>query len=460
MDKGVTATSNSTLSRRRSGVLLHPTSLPSGVLDQAVLRWLDFLVEAGQGVWQVLPLGMPCSGYSPYQSLSAFAANPALLPPDSADIPDLSDAEFRHWFRQQEFWLEDFADFILLRELHNGRPWYEWPGPYRDRAVDALQALRSEHVTRLGQLHWQQYQLYRAWQGVRAAAGERDIQLFGDMPIFVAHDSADVWSSPRRFLLDNDGQVTYSTGVPPDYFSDTGQRWGNPHYNWEVMEAEDFSWWLQRMQCQFEWFDLLRIDHFRGLEAVWMIEPDCETAQQGRWVKTPGDKLLVRLQQQLGKIPLVAEDLGIITPEVTALRRRFNLPGMAVLQFAFDGFEDNPHKPKNFEPGTVVYTGTHDNDTTRGWFNALPPDQQRHVLDVLGIDEPARVVDSMIDVAMHSRAQLCIVPLQDVLGLGTEARMNVPGNAGEHWRWQFDWQQITPDVAPRLKAMTRHAQRN
>jgi len=403
---------------------------------------------------------MPCSGYSPYQSLSAFAANPALLPADADLTPLPWQPEYRQWFAEQAFWLEDFAAFILLRELHGGRPWFEWPEPYRDRAIDALRKLQRDHAARLQQLYWQQYLLYRAWQAVRQAAGERDIQLFGDMPIFVAHDSADVWSSPQRFLLDDRGQLTFSTGVPPDYFSATGQRWGNPHYNWEYMEAEGFSWWLQRLQSQFEWFDLLRIDHFRGLEAVWMIDPGCATAEQGRWVKTPGDRLLKHLQLQLGNIPLVAEDLGIITPEVVALRRRFRLPGMAVLQFAFDHFEDNPHKPHNIEPGTVVYTGTHDNDTTLGWFTALPPDQQRHVMSVLGVSDPARVVDAMIDVAMHSRAQLCILPLQDVLGLGSDARMNVPGDSGEHWRWRFEWSQLAPEVAARLRERTVHAQRN
>jgi 4-alpha-glucanotransferase len=449
----------SALSRRRSGILLHPTSLPSGVLDNAVLRWLDFLVEAGQGVWQVLPLGMPCAGHSPYQSLSAFAANPALLPADCAVQPDPADTCYREWMQQQAFWLEDFAHFILLRELHGGKPWYEWRTPYRDRHADSLQALQEMHAGRLDEIRWQQYQLFRAWQAVREAAGERDIQLFGDMPIFVAHDSADVWSCRERFLLDEQGQLSFSTGVPPDYFSDTGQRWGNPHYNWEMMQAEDFSWWLQRLHTHFHWFDLLRIDHFRGLEAAWVIDPGEKTAQHGHWVKTPGDKLLAHLQQEMGAIPLVAEDLGIITPEVTALRKRFNLPGMAVLQFAFDGFADNPHKPANITPDTVTYTGTHDNDTTRGWFESLQAEQQQHVLDVLGISDPEELVDAMIRTAMHSRAQLCIMPMQDVLGLGSNARMNLPGDSGDHWQWQFDWSQIKPGTANYLREITHDAGR-
>lgn len=451
-------TSNPLL-RRRSGILLHPTSLPSRRLDD-VARWLDFLVEAGQGVWQMLPLGMPCQGYSPYQCLSAFAANPALLPLDCDMQPHPDDPDYRAWQRRQAFWLEDFASFLLLKDLHDDRPWYEWPDVYRHRRPAELAALRTKHVHRLELIRWQQYQIYRGWQDIRAAAAARDIALFGDMPIFVAHDSADVWAAPQRFLLDDAGQLASVTGVPPDYFSATGQRWGNPHYNWAVHEAEGFDWWLKRLQGHFEWFDLVRIDHFRGLEAVWMIDRDCPTAEQGKWVRTPGDALLLKLREQMGNLPLVAEDLGIITPAVTELRRRFSLPGMAVLQFAFDAFEDNPHKPRNITPDTVVYTGTHDNDTTVGWFRSLQPHEQRFVLENLGIGDPAGVLDAMMNAAMQSRAQLCVIPLQDVLGLDSNARMNVPGDGGNHWRWRFDWAQLTPGIAVHLKEMSRNAQRS
>ncbi|MEZ5543038.1 MAG: 4-alpha-glucanotransferase [Pseudomonadota bacterium] len=451
-------TSNPLL-RRRSGILLHPTSLPSRRLDAAE-RWLDFMAAAGQGVWQVLPLGMPCRGYSPYQCLSAFAANPALLPLDSDMQPQPDDPDYRVWQSQQAFWLDDFVDFLLLKQLHDNRPWYEWPDAYRQRRPGALAGMRLKHVHRLDLIRWQQYQIYRSWQEIRAAAAARDIVLFGDMPIFVAHDSVDVWAAPQRFLLDADGQLAAVTGVPPDYFSATGQRWGNPHYDWEVHRAEGFEWWLQRLQSHFQWFDLVRIDHFRGLEAVWVIDRDCPTAERGEWVKTPGDELLLKLQQRMGNLPLVAEDLGIITPAVTELRKRFHLPGMAVLQFAFDAFDDNPHKPRNITPDTVVYTGTHDNDTTRGWFDSLQPHEQRFVLENLGIGDPAAVVTAMMIAAMQSRAQLCVLPLQDVLGLDSSARMNIPGNDGEHWRWRFDWSQITPATAARLKEMSNHAQRS
>ena len=448
------------LSRRRSGILLHPTSLPSRRLDGDALRWLDFLAAAGQGVWQVLPLGMPCQGYSPYQCLSAFAANPALLPRGSAMVPQLEDPQYREWELQQEFWLKDFANYILLKQLHADRSWYDWPDPYRNREPAAMDVLQHEHTGRLEMIRWEQYQLFRTWQSIRLAASERDIQLFGDMPIFVAHDSADVWAAPERFLLDAHGQLAVVTGVPPDYFSATGQRWGNPHYNWQVLQDEDFDWWLKRLQTHFQWFDLLRIDHFRGLESVWMIQPECATAEQGEWIKTPGDDLLLKLQQQMGDIPLVAEDLGIITPAVTKLRKRFRLPGMAVLQFSFDDFEDNPHKPRNIMPDTVVYTGTHDNDTTLGWFRSLQSHEQHYVLEILGISDPAGVVDAMMNAAMQSRAMLCMLPLQDVLGLDSDARMNIPGDDNEHWRWQFDWSQITPETATHLREMSHNAQRS
>jgi 4-alpha-glucanotransferase len=448
------------LLRRRSGILLHPTSLPSRRLDDDALRWLDFLASAGQGVWQVLPLGMPCRGYSPYQCLSAFAANPALLPLDSELLPRPDDPHYREWLRQQAFWLEDFASFLLLKQLHDGKPWYEWPDPYRHRHPGVLHTLQQKHAHRIELIRWQQYQIYRSWHAIRTAAGARDIQLFGDMPIFVAHDSADVWAAPERFLLDGQGQLASVTGVPPDYFSATGQRWGNPHYDWKRLEDEGFEWWLKRLQTHFQWFDLLRIDHFRGLEAVWMIDPACPTAERGEWVSTPGAALLLKLQQRMGDLPLVAEDLGVITPAVTELRKRFKLPGMAVLQFAFDAFEDNPHKPRNITPDTVVYTGTHDNDTTLGWFSSLQPHEQRFVLDNLGISDPAGVVDAMMNAAMQSRAQLCILPLQDVLGLDSRARMNRPGDDGEHWRWRFDWPQITPEIVKHLREMSRNAKRS
>lgn len=447
------------LERRSSGILLHPTSLPSGRLDDDVLRWLDFLADASQRVWQVLPLGVPVFGLSPYQCLSAFAANPALLPGSYSAKADPSDADFQAWAEQQAFWLPDFAMFMLLKRLNGGRPWYEWPVELRDRQPGSLEATEVTQAQSLIEIQWQQYQVHRQWQWVRDEAHARGIGLFGDMPIFVAHDSADVWSARRRFLLDDAGQLRKISGVPPDYFSATGQRWGNPHYDWSLMQAEGFSWWLRRLEQHFHWFDLVRIDHFRGLHTLWMIEPTCETAEVGEWAEVPGADLLEKLQQQMGEVPLVAEDLGTITPEVVALKERFGLPGMAVEQFSFDGAEDNPHKPQNISPNTVVYTGTHDNDTTAGWFNHLPDAEKQTVLSMLDIQQPEQLVDAMIERAMHTAANLCILPLQDVLHLDSSARMNIPGDNGEHWQWRFDWSQVNSVTASRLRDMTCHAGR-
>jgi 4-alpha-glucanotransferase len=447
------------LTRRASGILLHPTSLPSGQLDADVFRWLDFLADSGQQVWQVLPLGIPAMGNSPYQCLSAFAANPGLLP-HQLNLPLHSDEPaFIEWKQQQSYWLHDFALFTVLKDMNNNAPWYDWPKPTRDRNPDVLAELSDKYTEILELFKWQQFLIHKTWNNIVEAAHDRNIHLFGDMPIFVAHDSADVWAHPGLFMLDKDGQPEWVTGVPPDYFSETGQRWGNPQFNWQAMQETGFAWWLQRLLHHFQWFDLVRIDHFRGLEAVWMIDANCETAIDGYWEKTPGAQMLELLRQQLGSTPLVAEDLGVITPEVTRLRKKFKLPGMSVLQFAFDAFEDNPHKPANITSDRIVYSGTHDNNTTLGWFNALKPDEQQFVRDTLNIDEHKDIVDAIMESAMNSDAILSMFPLQDVLKLGEEARMNVPGDAGDHWLWKFSWDQITPDTQTKLKEMTTNANR-
>ncbi|HIE53978.1 MAG TPA: 4-alpha-glucanotransferase [Chromatiaceae bacterium] len=428
------------LQQRRAGVLLHPTSFPSGTLRDAA-PWLDFLDATGLSVWQVLPLGIPQDNHSPYQCLSAFAANPRLLDDASPLEPDHE--EFHAYCTAQDHWLEDYALFRQIKHLYNGLSWVQWPEALKWRDTEALHAIGKQHAGALLELKWEQYQLHCRWQQIRTDAHRRKLALFGDMPIFVAHDSADVWACPQRFLLDDDGQPTWVAGVPPDYFSETGQRWGNPHYDWQRHKQENFEWWVARMQNHFEWFDLVRIDHFRGLQAVWMIDAEAETAEKGHWQEVPGDELLATLRERLGSLPLVAEDLGIITPEVRALKEKYHLPGMAILQFSFDHFEDNPNKPQNIGPNTVVYTGTHDNDTTLGWFRSLDAPMQAHVLSVLGIREEKEVAPAMIRTAMQSRANLAMVPLQDFLGLGSEARMNVPGVAEGNWRWKFHWEQLS-----------------
>ncbi len=432
--------------KRRAGVLLHPTSLPSGLLDDDVEHWLQCLSDSGFGVWQVLPLGDPQNGLSPYQCSSAFAINPSLLfrllPVNSAD------KGFVAFCQKQKFWLDDYALFKVLRRYFNDVSWNEWPEEYKFRHIKKMQQVRLQYAETITDLKWQQYQLQLRWLEIKQHAIEKNILLFGDIPIFVAYDSADVWAHPDWFMLDGDENMLHVTGVPPDYFSTTGQRWGNPHYNWEAMQSSDYAWWIHRIKYHFELFDLLRIDHFRGLESVWVIDAACETAIDGYWQHVPGDALLEKIKNLYKKLPLVAEDLGVITPQVVALRKRYKLPGMSILQFGFDEFEDSPHKPQNIDEDKVAYTGTHDNDTTIGWFNSLEDHIKSYVLEKLDIesiegkDISEQVLQSLVVQAMESRASLCIIPMQDFLSLGTEARMNVPGTIAGNWKWKFQWRQL------------------
>lgn len=435
---------------RLAGVLLHPTSLPSGILDDDVNRWLDFMADAGLSVWQVLPLGVPQENLSPYQCYSAFAMNPALLADSAYKTPDFDHPDYKDWLIKEEYWIHDYALFISLKQSFNNKPWFDWPDEYRLHDLVTLQTYKSTNVQQISAVYWQQYCLYKRWGEIQEYAHSHKIMIFGDMPIFIAHDSADIWMNPKSYLLDENSQPTVVAGVPPDYFSETGQRWGNPHYNWERMRQKEFKWWLNRLRNHFSIFDLVRIDHFRGLEAVWVIPSECETAIDGEWQKVPGEELLQHLKQEMGELAIVAEDLGIITPEVNELRLKFHLPGMSVLQFSFDGFSDNPHKPKNITYDRIVYTGTHDNDTTHGWFNAQNPDTQSHILKTLEITEPDQVCDSIIEAALNSQGQLVIIPLQDLLDLGSEARMNIPGISADNWTWKFQWEQIPNDLAIKI----------
>ncbi|MDZ7583780.1 MAG: 4-alpha-glucanotransferase [Thiobacillus sp.] len=437
----------------RAGLLLHPTSLPSGTLADAG-RWLDFLQAAGFGVWQMLPLGIPLTGLSPYQCASAFAVNPGLFPSAPVDMQGFAD-----WRRRQAHWLEDFARFMVIKAEQGGASWTDWPAALRDRDARTLAGFDAAHADKLEAVMVEQYGAAMQWRRIHAHAAAHGIQLFGDMPIFVAHDSADVWAQRGLFLLDDVGHPTVVTGVPPDYFSETGQRWGNPHYNWAAMQADGFAWWRARLAAHFEWFDLVRIDHFRGLAAAWVIPAHEPTAIHGEWVEAPGAALLQAIADEMGELPLVAEDLGIITPEVTALRHQFGLPGMAVLQFAFDHHADNPHKPENAHPDTVYYTGTHDNDTTLGWWRMLPDEARQEVMRQLNVDDPDTVPDTMIDTVLKSRAALAILPLQDVLRLGSEARMNTPGTDNGNWTWRFAWDALPPNLASNLLEQLQKAHR-
>ncbi|NIR31809.1 MAG: 4-alpha-glucanotransferase [Gammaproteobacteria bacterium] len=482
-------TSCPVLDRRRAGILLHPTSLPGpregGELGREARRFVDFLVDVGASVWQMLPLGPPHEDLSPYAVQSAHAGNPRLIALDDLaawgwveHVPEgeavdrgsclgaamqgfvevageETRAEFQRFVRENAAWLEDYILFQALREAHGLAPWWEWPALLRDRESGALARAREQHAETLARHRFEQFVFHRQWRALRSYANERGVLLFGDMPIFTAHDSADVWAAREYFRLDDEGRPVVVAGTPPDYFSATGQFWGNPLYDWARLRADDYRWWRERVATQLQFFDLLRVDHFRGFEACWEIPAGAESATEGRWVKAPGEELFAVLQRELDPLPLVAEDLGYITEEVHALRVRFGLPGMRILQFAFDGGADNPYLPHNHVPDCVVYTGTHDNDTSLGWFQSLAPEARKYVcayLAVSGRDMPAAFVRT----AFASVARLAVVPMQDVLGLGSEHRLNTPGVAGGNWSWRFSWDQMpagTRDWLRRLLAL-------
>ncbi len=472
----------SPLGDRRAGLLLHPTSLPGpyaqGDIGVEARNFVDFLAAAGFRVWQMLPVGPADGAGSPYSAFSTHAGNPELIDigglvemgwllPAEAEAPG-GDAAFRRRclqlaggrffdagaereglaaFRERHArWLEDFALFSALKQHFSGRPWFEWPEPLRLRDPDALAAARDTHAAAIDQVVFEQYVFECQWQALRGHARERGVALFGDLPIFVARDSAEVWSEPGYFKLDAHGQCRVVAGVPPDYFSATGQRWGNPVYRWDRLEADDFGWWKARMATQLARFDLVRIDHFRGLESAWEIPAESEDATRGRWVEAPGRALLEALHAHFDALPLVAEDLGVITPAVDALREAFDLPGMRILQFAFDSDARNPYLPHNHAANTVVYTGTHDNDTTRSWAEGLDAATAARVADYLG--EPGEAMPwPLVRAALASVARLAVVPMQDVLALGGEARMNTPGTEAGNWRWRFQWSQVGDGLA-------------
>ena len=466
-------------------MLLHPTSLPGegacGDLGTDAHRFLDVLAECGVSIWQMLPLGPTHADLSPYQCLSVHAGDPRLIsrrrveewgwlsPGASAADDDwlvLAHAQFAQtadasartaleaFADVHGYWLEDYALYQALRQEQGGRPWWLWPQALRDREPAALAQARDRLAAAVGLVRFEQFVFFRQWQELREHAARRDILLFGDVPIFVAHDSADVWAYRQYFALDDDGQPRTVAGVPPDYFSKTGQRWGNPLYQWEQMQVDGFRWWRDRLRHQLAMFDLLRLDHFRGFEAYWEIPAHESTAVNGRWVVAPGEALFRAFEEEFGRLPLVAEDLGLITEEVRALREKFFLPGMRVLQFAFDGGADNPYLPHRHEANSVAYTGTHDNDTTLAWYEALPADGQAYVLDYLGAPGDA-MPWPLMRAALGSVAILAVLPMQDVLALGAGYRMNTPGTTTGNWRWRFAWDQLSPQSLAKLRHMVQ-----
>ena len=487
---------------RGSGVLLHPTSLPGacgiGDLGPAARAWVDALARAKQQWWQMLPLSPTGFADSPYQCLSTFAGNPNLISPEDlvkdgllrrrdignrafdtrrvdfgAAIPFKAALLARAWenFKQgaarrlkrefeafcaeEKHWLKDFALFMALKEAHGGVSWFNWEPELVERKPAALARAATALRDAVRQHEFRQFLFFRQWRALKSCANARGVQLIGDIPIFVSGDSADVWARPSEFQLDERRRPKVVAGVPPDYFSKTGQLWGNPHYDWKAMKRTGYAWWIARVRATLQMVDVVRVDHFRGFEAAWQVPGGDATAQRGRWVKGAGADLFNHLRTALGPLPIIAEDLGMITPAVDALRARFNFPGMRILQFAFGGAVENRFLPHNYERNTIVYTGTHDNDTTRGWFATASRKERTLVRRYVGHPCDGRNVSwDLMRLAWSSVADLAIAPLQDVLNLGTEARMNFPGQSSGWWRWRFTANQLSEATLDRLAEMT------
>ena len=402
---------------QHTGVLCHITSLPNGLVDAE--KFIDFVVDYGASAWQVLPITPPDEHGSPYASPSAFAAWDSLGKSKAQDMAE------------ESYWLDDWLLFETLKIKFDGKPWHEWPIEYRDRHSSALDSITTDYTA--------QAQFMGRWKEVREYAKSKNVSLIGDLPIFVSHDSADVWAHRELFLLDEKGMPQVVAGVPPDYFSKKGQKWGTVLYDWDAHRKENWSWWKQRMARMMRLFDIVRIDHFRGIHSAWAIPVKHKTARKGKWLEGPKDELIEALIEVCGRHEcIIAEDLGIIPKEVTELRRRHNLDGMSVLQFAFDDDnKDNPHKPENITFDRVVYTGTHDNNTTKGWWN----DKKRKRLKPY-METGESVCQTMIRLAKESPARMAIIPIQDIMELGSEARMNTPGVAHGNWQWKFSWDEL------------------
>lgn len=488
---------------RLAGILLHPTSLPSkygiGDLGKEAYNFINFMEDSGQRLWQVFPLGPTGYGDSPYQCFSAFAGNPLLISPDLLiednllnekdveNIPEHNpnhidygavinykysllkkayenfknngktlDEECGEFCEANKEWLNDFALFMACKNYHGGKVWAEWDKEIAFRQGDAVAKWTEKLKDEVDYNKFLQFTFNKQWKAVEEYAHSKNIKIIGDIPIFIAYDSSDLWANRNLFTVNDEGKLDTVAGVPPDYFSATGQLWGNPLYKWDVMEKNNFEWWTQRFSKMFELVDIVRIDHFRGFEAYYSIPGDAETAEKGTWIKAPGEKLFNVIRDRLGQLPIIAEDLGIITKEVEELRDKFNFPGIKILQFAFG--EDNETKflPHNHPKNCVVHTGSHDNDTTRGFF-------EKEKQEGSGIFEWAQdylhyygddICFATVKAAYRSVANIVIIPMQDMLNLGTEARMNFPGKLGGNWTWRFTWEQIPADLPQTYKRLT------
>jgi 4-alpha-glucanotransferase len=491
MTNALDARHGGVLSARRAGVLLHPTSLPgagaNGTIGAEAWRFVDWLAAGGFSVWQTLPVGPVDSHGSPYCQRSCYAGYPRLL--DAEHLESLRELPrgldfaaaggsredvyrsfvrgatgeqrqtFARFVRRERRQLEPYGLFELCSERFEQAPWWEWPEPFRERSGPALYEFLAEEKKQFRAIAFEQYLFELEWTALKRYANDRGVYLFGDLPFYVDQNSVEVWWNRELFVLDAAGRPREVAGVPPDYFSQGGQLWGNPLYDWDAMERRRFGWWLARLETELERFDLVRIDHFRALESYWAVPAGANTARDGEWRKGRGAELLTALRAKHGDLPLVAEDLGIITDEVRALRDRFELPGMVVAQFAFDGHADNPHLPANHVRNSVAYTGTHDNDTTVGWYAGLDALARETVQRTLKLDAPPAVPDFLVDAVYDSAAQLAVIPMQDLLGLGSDSRMNVPGRPAGNWRWRFDWGQVDAALPARSRARAERSRR-
>ncbi|HEX4268118.1 MAG TPA: 4-alpha-glucanotransferase [Steroidobacteraceae bacterium] len=431
------------LDRRRAGVLLHLGSLEDG-LGRGGRAFIDWLAEAGFSVWQVLPLGPTGPDGSPYWVRSDFAGNPVFL--DRSELPGAAPEDYAAFVAETEQWLDDYALFEVLSGVHSGAVWWTWPADVRDRVPSALARVTHDLAAELEHVKREQFAFFVQWRRLREHARVRGVRILGDLPFYVAPHSAETWAHREQFQLDAAGRPAAVAGVPPDYFSQTGQLWGNPLYDWQAMRRDNFAYWRARVLAQLQRVDLLRIDHFRALAAHWAVPAGAPDARGGEWRLTPGEDLLRLLMDELGDLPIVAEDLGVITDDVVALRKGFGLPGMRVLQFAFSGEGDNPHLPHMHGHDTVIYTGTHDNDTTLGWYQSLDEDTRRRVDSMLRA-APGSMLEAFIREALGSVGQLAIIPAQDLLGLGCEARLNTPGTVDGNWFWRLPAGALTLDLA-------------